>query len=125
MDKTTLVEPYIEEGRRFLKLLDVAGVRVNAALWQKDQFSSQWQLLIVTPLVEELGVKGTYRRLDEILSKAPQPPAIDLLDLSVLTPEAWFYKSLRRELRFAHDRPLTKRPVGDHVVEDGFIYFVK
>src|SRR6266705_121908 len=72
MDKTTLVEPYIEEGRRFLKLFDAAGVRVNAALWQKEQLSSQWQLLIVTPLVEELGVKGTYRRLDEILSKAPQ-----------------------------------------------------
>jgi hypothetical protein len=59
MDKTTLVEPYIEEGRRFLKLLEVAGVRVNAALWQKDQFSSQWRLLIVTPLIEKLGVKGT------------------------------------------------------------------
>lgn len=71
MDKTALVGPDIEEGRRFLELLTNAGVQVNAALWQRELLGplsfGQWSLLIVTPLVEELGVKETYRRLDEIL----------------------------------------------------------
>jgi hypothetical protein len=125
MDKTALVGPDIEEGRRFLDLLRVARVQVNAALWQRDELSGRWSLLIVTPLVEELGVKGTYRRLDEILSKAPQRPKIDLLNVSVFTPEARFHKSLHRELRHVRDLPVTRQPVGDHVVEDGFIYFVK
>ena len=124
MDKTALVGPDIEEGRRFLELLSNGGVRVDAALWRKGELSGRWSLLIVTPLVEELGVKETYRRLDDILSKA-QPPTINLFDVSVFTPTAWFYKSLRRELRHARDLPLVGRPVGDHFIEEGFIYFVK
>ncbi len=125
MDKAALVVPDIEEGDRFLELLSNAGVQVNAALWQRDELLGRWSLVIVTPLVEKLGVKGTYRRLDEILSKAPKRPRIDLLNVSVFTPEAWFYKSLHRELRNARNLPVTRRPVGDHIVEDGFIYFVK
>jgi len=125
MDKNALVGPDIEEGRRFLDLLSEAGVPVNAALWQRDELLGRWDLVIVTPLVEKLGVKGTYRRLDEILSKAPQNSKVDLLNVSVFTPEAWFYKSLHRELRNVRDLPVTGRPVGDHVIEDGFIYFVK
>ena len=125
MDKTALVGPDIEEGRRFLALLNNARVQVSAALWQRDELEGHWRLVVVTPLVEKLGVKETYRRLDEILSKATQRPKIDLLNVSVFTPEAWFYKSLHRELRHARDLPVTKRPVGNHTVEDGFIYFVK
>lgn len=124
MDKTVLVGPDIEEGRRFLELLSNAGVRVDAALWQKGELTGRWSLLIVTPLVEELGVKETYRRLDDILSKA-QPPTVDLLNVSVFAPTAWFYKSLRRELRHARNLAVTRRPVGDHFIEEGFIYFVK
>lgn len=125
MDKTALVVPDIEEGRRFLEVLKKARFPLQAALWQRDETSGQWSLLIVTPLVEELGVRGTYRRLEDILSKAPQRPKVDLLNVSVFTPEARFYRSLHRELRKARDLFLTKRPVGDHIVEDGFIYFVK
>jgi hypothetical protein len=125
MDKTTLVAPDIEHGQRFLELLEKAPVQVDAALWQKDELSGQWNLIIVTPLVENLGVKGTYRRLDKILSNAPQPPPIDLLNVSVLTPESRFYKSLHRELKRARNLPVTKRPIGDHIIDDGFIYFVK
>jgi hypothetical protein len=125
MDKTTLVAPDIEEGRTFLELLEKAGVQVDAAVWQKEELSGQWRLVIVTPLVENLGVKATYRRLDEILSCAPEPPPIDLLDVSVFTPESRFYKSLHRELKRARNLPVTRRPIGDHVIDDGFIYFVK
>jgi hypothetical protein len=128
MAKTTVVgwaTPDIEEGRRFLELLGEAGIKVQAALWQWSELSSEWQFLLVTPSVEELGLKGTYRRLDKILSTAENRPAVDLLNVSLMTPESRFYKSLRRELRSIHDRRVSKRPVGDHVIEKGFIYFVK
>jgi hypothetical protein len=125
MDKAVLVGPDIEEGRKFLEVLRNGGVQVDAALWQKDEIFGQWSLIIVTPLAEQLGVRETYRRLIKILSDTPERPAIDLLDVSVLTPEASFYKSLHRELRRARDLVVTKRPVGDHLVEAGFIYFVR
>jgi len=88
MDKRALVGPDIEEGRRFLDLLSNAGVQVDAALWQRDELLGRWSLLIVTPLVENLGEKETYRRLDKILSKAPQRPTVDLLNVSVFTPSS-------------------------------------
>lgn len=125
MDKTTLVGPDIEEGRRFLELLNSEGVGVDAALWQKDEWMGRWDLTIVTPLVKEVGVRATYSRLDEILSKASDRPAVDLLNVRVMTPDAHFFKSLRRELRQARNMAISRQPVGDHIVEVGFIYFVK
>ena len=85
----------------------------------------QWSLAIVTPLVDELGVKGTYRRLMEVLDSAAERPRIDLLDVSVYTPKASFYKSLRRDLGKVRERTIRKGPVGDHIVNEGFVYFVK
>ena len=125
MDKTVLVGPDLEEGQRFLELLILNGVPVHAALWEKDEVLGRWNLLIVTPLVEQIGIKETHRRLDEILSRAPDRPAIDLLNVFVFTPESSFYKSLRRELRHARDFVITKRPIGDHFVDTGYIYFVR
>jgi len=129
MDKTTLVGPDIQEGRRFLDLLRGSGVPVKAALWQKAASNWQavfgdWSLKIVTPLVEDLGPKETYRRLDRILAKAPERLSIDLLDVSVLTPRSWFYKNLRRYFPRARDLAVTMRPDGDGFSES-FIYFVK
>ena len=125
MAKTALVGPDIDDGRRFLDLLSEAGIKVQAALWQWSELSDEWQFLIVTPLVQKLGLKEAYRRLDDILSTAENRPAVDLLNVSLMTPEARFYKSLRRDLRSVHDRRVSKRPVGDHFLEEAFIYFVK
>lgn len=125
MDNATLVAPDVDEGRKFLDLLKDAGIPVKAALWQKSEVLGKWELCIVTPLVEELGVRGTYDRLDRILSKTPQRPAVNLLNVTVLTPKAWFYKSLRRVLRNTRDQFVTKQPVGDQLLHESFIYFVK
>jgi hypothetical protein len=128
MAKTTLVgyaTPDIGEGRKFLELLSEAKIKVQSALWQWSESSDEWQFLIVTPLVEELGLKEAYRRLDDILSTAEDRPAVDLLNVYLKTPEARFSKSLRRELRKVRDRRVSKRPVGDQFLDEAFIYFVK
>ena len=127
MAKTILVGPAvpsIEDGRRFLELLSENKIKVKAALWQKSELSGDWKLLLVVPLVEDIGLKETYRRLDNILSTVHEPP-VDLMNVSLRTPEARFYKSLHRELKNAHDRPVSRQSVGDHFIEEGYIYFVK
>ena len=92
MAKTTLVGSRsatsdIDEGRRFLELLSEAKIKVQAALWQWSESSGEWQFLIVTPLVEKLGLKEAYRRLDDILSTTENRPAIDLLN--VYLDDSW------------------------------------
>lgn len=90
-----------------------------------QELLGRWRLTLVSPLVDELGSKETYRRIDHALENSAPRPRIDILDVSVMSVKAHFYKKLRRELRNAQNRHLTKQPIGDHFVQDGFVYFVK
>lgn len=125
MAETSLVGLDIEGGRDLLELLDEAGIPVAAALWQYRPATEDWNLDIVTPLVEQVGVKGAFAKLDAALSSASSPPMENLLHVSVFAPESWMAKSLRRGLRGTRERYIKKQPVADHIVEDGYIYFVK
>ncbi|MCZ2149438.1 MAG: hypothetical protein LC126_16900 [Bryobacterales bacterium] len=125
MDKTTLVEKDIEEGRKFIELLQDAGIEVNSALWSKGLFD-RWNLVLVSPVVDEAGVREAYLKLLKILRQAPvsERPKIDELSLSLLTPKSHFAKSLRRGLKKARDLHVSHQPFGDHFIDEGFIYFV-
>jgi HEPN domain-containing protein len=112
------------EGRRFLELLQNAGVPLRAALWERDLFD-RWDLVLVTPWVDELGVKGTFRKLDDILRKSPDRPAIDLLDVSVLTPQATWSRDVLREFRRRKNVSIESRPVGDHFISEAYLYFAR
>ncbi len=125
MDKGALVGVDLDEGRKFLELLESARVPITVAMWQYSELGDRWRLLVATPLVDQVGVRETYRRFDDILSKARKPPGVDLLDVSLFTPTASFIKSLRKELRNVVNKPLKKQPVGDHLIDEGFIYFVR
>lgn len=125
MDKTTLVGPAIEEGWKLLRLLLDDGMKVNAALWQKNAEWGNWQLDIVTPLVDEVGPFSVYKRIDGIMKAAQDRPRVDLTNVSVMPPSEAVYKSLKREFRNARDRALTRGYVGDRFIEEGYIYFVK
>lgn len=125
MDKTALVGPDIDQGRRFLELLAEATVPVKAALWQASELSEGWNLTIVTPLVMERGLKEAYRRFVEILAGAPDDSRIDLDHVSLLAPDSRLYRSLRREMRDVRSLPISKQRIGGQFVDQAYIYFVK
>lgn len=125
MDKTTLVGPDLQEGWKLLKLLDHDGMKIHAALWQKNAEWGNWQLDIVTPLVDEVGSFNVYKRIDGIMKTTQNAPRIDLMQVSVMPLSEEVYKSLKREFRHARNRALTRGYVGDRFIEEGYIYFVK
>ncbi len=125
MDKTALVGIDIDEGRKFLDLLHESGIPVSAALWQQEDQMEEWSLKVVTPLVEELGLRGAYDVVDRTLSEAVPPVGIDLLIVSLLGEKYSFSKSLKRGLRRVRERPVGGQRVGDHVLQKGYVYFVK
>ena len=126
MAKAVLVGPDIEEGRNFLDLLKKEGVPVSAALWQSNEFGDRWGLGIVTPLANDIGRRETYRRLDTLMEQSPDPSALRrLLNVSVFSPTDDFAKGLRRHLRRVKDFHVTRQPVGDYFITNGWIYFVK
>jgi hypothetical protein len=122
MAKAILVGPDLDEGRRFLDLLKDAGIRVRAALWRREEEFRRWELIIVTSLVDEIGLYGTYGKLIDILSKEADP-AIDLNNVSLRGFRDSLAKGLHRELRNVRERQITMTPVGSEFVDEGFIYF--
>jgi len=125
MSKTLLVGPDVDEGRKFLDLLKREKVPVSAALWQSNESGDRWDLAIVTPVAKELGPVETYRRLRDILEQSLDRPEVDLLNVSVFSPDQNFAKGLRRHLRRVKEFHVTSQPLGDYFILNGWVYFVK
>ncbi len=100
MAKETLVNEYIEETINLLTELDNIGFPVDAALWYYQSDSEEWQFLIATNLVDDIGKIATYKQIfDFIKSKkllkytpyrkitviSPSDPLISILRLAIVT----------------------------------------
>ena len=126
MAKTVLVGPDIEEGQKFLDLLKEEGFPVSAALWQSNEFGDRWDIAIVTPLRKAIGLRETYRRLRDILEQSSNRPDVNLLNVSIFSPDHGFSKGLRRHLRRVKDYHVTGQPLGgEYFISNGWVYFVK
>ena len=118
MDKTILVGPDIEEGAKFIQLLEHAGLNLKGALWQKNEESEGWRLEIVTPLVDEIGLRSTFQKFNQVLKAASIPLDIDLDYVSPKSPKSDHFKSLRR---IFPKKPMTH----PHWLTTSYIYYVK
>lgn len=125
MVETALVVPDIEAGRRFLDVLHTGNFPLVAALWQVNSYGNRWEFDIVTPLVEELGAREAYRRLEELFANTSDRRAVQHLNVSVFGARSPFYKGLRRDLRRVKDYHVMGGRPGDQDIRNGFIYFVK
>jgi hypothetical protein len=124
MDQNILVGPDVDGGRRFLDLLKEHDIEVTAALWQYDRLLDEWELVLAVPLASKIGLRETYKKMRAILNEHGTAP-IDLHRVNVFYTSSTFVKSLRRDLRKMRDRQIRRQPVGDHLVDDGYVYFVK
>lgn len=66
MVTTPLVTPDITWGKTILGALDDAKFPVSAAFWLLGD-DDKWELVIATPLYDELGQDGAYRKLIDAL----------------------------------------------------------
>jgi hypothetical protein len=100
MAKETLVNEYIEETIELLNELDNNGFPIEAALWYYLSESEEWQFLIATKLVDEVGKKAVYQKLFDLINSknilkstplrkitviSPQDPLIAILRLAIVT----------------------------------------
>lgn len=67
MVKTTLVERDLENGARFVRLLDESGIAVRSALWLYSEETERWKLVIQTPLYESKGPLEAIRAVLDVL----------------------------------------------------------
>jgi hypothetical protein len=91
-----LVEPYIEQGRLLVDALSRGGLDVKAALWMYRGESDDWRLVIATDLVEQVGPRETYARIQGLLSAES---GIKLRDITVIKPGDPLVRAVRKALK--------------------------
>jgi hypothetical protein len=85
MDNETLVDDRVEVSEKLVRLLDREGFRLHGAFWILRTDDDRWHLMIVTPLVDEIGPLETYKRVQSILM-ANKDLDIELSDLVAASP---------------------------------------
>jgi hypothetical protein len=140
MVKTSLVERDVEEGKRLLEalndrselrlgsktvsLIPAERFRTKAAFWWYSSESSEWQLFIATPLVDELGPLQAYRDINVVLASRLDLD-LSLQNISVLSPKDPLVKAIRKAMKIAPGRDgarFTRGTLNGTFVEDAFVY---
>lgn len=86
MDKKTLVNIDIEEGKKLLEMLDKTNMQITSAFWFYLQDIEEWRLIFATNLLDKEGPKKTYTKLLEIISQDIKEINIPLEAISLISP---------------------------------------
>ncbi len=149
MATTALVDRDLDVGRRILKALAWADIKVNIAFWAHTPQISEWQLFIATPLVDSEGHRSAYERVLRTLHDAGLDPDLPWRRIFLRSPKDPVLKSLEDRtsysgpveimesqnaltgtpdyyVTYARHQGGTFRilnvPVGDRFVEDAYVY---
>lgn len=76
----------IKTGEELIRKLDKANFSVRIAFWFLSELRT-WKLIIITPEVNIIGPKKTYKKIQHILQKASNEVKISLNDISIFSPD--------------------------------------
>jgi hypothetical protein len=107
MDQLTLVANQITDGQRLAEKLAQNGFEVTAAGWIRTTEDGQWFLYLVSPVVDEKGPLGAYRRVNALLRQMPQPFSVHSLDVKLIGPT----EPIAEGIQDMHRRYPAKSPI--------------
>jgi hypothetical protein len=123
---TTLVDQYIDDGRRLVDALEQSSFPLNAALWYYLPESDQWRLLLVSTLVDDIGPRATYSRIQQIIHDRELMFAshLGLDDITVAGPDDDIVKALPPvvALHGTQNRSNDQEARREFVVDDAYVY---
>lgn len=128
VDKTTLVEQDIENGRKLIEALGRINFHIQTALWLYDSESQEWRLTIATPLVDEQGPRFAYTEIQTVLLSMMPPLPLSLQNISVISAESKLSKSLKKAIRVPYGSQgmrLTRNVINSIYIEDAYIYNIR
>jgi hypothetical protein len=87
MDQIPLVEEQIKDGQRLVEQLRQHDFPVTASFWARGSEDGQWSLYLVSPVVDEDGIRKAYRRLHPVFWGMPPPFSVEALQVTLLSPK--------------------------------------
>ncbi|MFH1072446.1 MAG: hypothetical protein V1743_03380 [Nanoarchaeota archaeon] len=97
MDKKTLVEKDLEQGKKLLETLDKYKYPVKGALWYFEINSNSYKLIIISDIVEKIGLINGYAKLNNIILKENIDLAFD--DISLISNNHTIPQTLRHMIK--------------------------
>jgi hypothetical protein len=127
MDKTTLVEKDIGDGKILIENLDRSKFKLVGALWFYYPASDEWRLLLVSPLVDTIGPRQCYTIIQSVIEDLVLGDGISLgLDrVSVLSPKDKLIRLLKVAIRTGEGistMRFTRNTINGVFIEDALIY---
>jgi len=123
MAKTALVDKYINDGRLLISSLDKDGFLIDTAMWFYSEELDEWQLVIATPLVDQIGLRETLRRAQSIMREMTST-SLSLSDISILSPHSNLINAIKSTVRRSKDVILKGTVANGILVNDAYIYCV-
>ena len=123
MAKTALVDKYLNDGRMLVSALDRDGFLIDTAMWFYSDELGEWQLIVATPLVDQLGLRETLRRVQSIIGNLTSI-SLSLSDISLLSPNNNLINAIKTTVRRSKDVTLRGTVTNGILVNDAYIYCV-
>lgn len=123
MAQTLLVGPEIETGRKILRALDDAKLKVSVAMWAILAEYGNWRLVLSSSRLDAKGPLEAYGALYEILDKSGFTVR-ETEPLMILNMKDKFIRELRRDLSGENleGMRLGGQTFGDRHIEDAYVY---
>jgi len=125
MDKTTLVNEYIEEGIRIIESVDQKSLDINAAMWFYLEDLDEWRLFIASPAVDDEGPKVVYSIVQSVLGEAELPFELTINDISIISPNHHLILLMKKAIKTGHGISgirFSKNVIDNTLIEDAYIY---
>ncbi len=126
MDKTALVENDIQLGATATEALQKSkDLRLRASLWLYYPESSEWRLLLATPVVDRKGPLEAYTRIQRALEKTNLARELPLHRVAAVSPKDPLIRALLSNVKtgpgLARIR-LTHNVIDDVFIDEALIY---
>jgi hypothetical protein len=125
VDKTTLVEDNIKNGKKLIESLDKTEFKVKAALWFYLVDSNEWRLMIASPFEDKHGTKEAYNFVREELIKLSIHLELGLKDISIVSPKHKLINLLKRAIHTGSEISgirFTSNVIDNVLIDDAYIY---
>lgn len=127
MDKTTLVENAISEGKKIVESLDNEGLFFPIAMWFFMPNNNEWRLIFGKEDVKDVGAREYYKKIQRVLSKIVPKPDITVNDISLISTENEIARLIKVALRTGRGISgirFTGNVINGRLIPDAYIYRV-
>jgi len=122
----TMVDRWLEDGKRLISALDRMGLGVDAALWFYFDESEEWRLIIATPKVDAEGPSSAYAAIAEAIGAMAAPFSIELAQVMAVSTHNPIVAALKKFFITRNDAILgnhiSKLAIDNIYFEDACMY---